>query len=307
MEDTCIFKERGLFLQYSYIKGKSIDSQRIAFFPCCYYAGCNHESPFGEITVRDFLDMPTDKVLDFMNNMRKNKLDFSVKPDMNTCIYPCNCIGKEVKYLNVSLDRSCNLHCRMCRETIMILKEETEVYYGILDKCRNLHLDVLEFTTMGEPFLYRDILLEYLNTLTLNDTKQVSFVTNGTLLDEEYIDKLKDFKEKTGISISICVSIDSIDEVGYKLVRGGDFNKVVKNTEYLKSQGLLTCVLCTVSVPVLYQVPNIKNYWKDKGIDVILHIARPIGMNNRLAITQKEYEFCKNAKCWEEIGMPNID
>lgn len=307
MEDTCIFKEKGLFLQFDYQPAECMENQLIGFYPCCYYAGCNHNSPFDEITVKEFLDIPTDKVLDFMNNIRKNKLNFLIKPDMNSCVFPCNCVGKEVKYLNVSLDRSCNLHCRMCRERVMINKEETEVYYKVLDKCRNLHLDVLEFTTMGEPFLYKDRLFEYINTLTLEDTKQINFITNGTLLDEETIDRLKDFKDKTGINVSVNVSIDSIDEVGYKIVRGGDFNKVIKNTDYLKEQGLLANVLCTVSVPVLYQVPNIQKFWWEKGINVCLHIARPIGMNSKFAITQEEYKFCKNAKCWKDIGMPNID
>lgn len=307
MEDTCVFKERGIFIQYDYVGLYDINNIDLLFFPCCYYATENHQYPFGRIKVNEFLNLPNDKLLEYLNNIRHRPLNFSKKPDISSCVFPCNCIGKELKYLNISLDRSCNLHCRMCRKDIVIDKLETEIYYKILNKCRNLNLDILEFTTAGEPFLYKDRLLEFLETLTTKDTKQVNFITNGTLLDKEYIDKLEQIKIKNGINISICVSIDSINEVGYKIVRGGDFNKVIENTEYLNSKKLLDMVLCTISLPVLYQVPNVKDFWHKKGINVAIHLAKPIKTEGIYPLTIKEYEFCKNSDIWAKSGIEIID
>jgi MoaA/NifB/PqqE/SkfB family radical SAM enzyme len=195
----------------------------------------------------------------------------------------------------------------MCRKDIVIDKLETEIYYKVLNKCRNLSLDILEFTTAGEPFLYKDRLLEFLETLTTKDTKQVNFITNGTLLDKEYIDKLEQIKIKNGINISICVSIDSINEAGYKIVRGGDFNKVIENTEYLNSKKLLDRVICTISLPVLFQVPNVKEFWHKKGINVDIHLAKPINIGGNYPLTIKEYEFCKKSDIWVKSGIENID
>lgn len=307
MENTCIFKERGLFIKYNPTKMYStnyMEEMELEFFPCCYLV---YIEPFDRIKLKDFLEMNNTELSSYLNNIRKNQLDFSVMPQMLTCNPPCTCVGKELKYLNVSLDTSCNLHCRMCRAGVHISKEETEIYYKVLDKCRGLHLDVLELTTVGEPFLYKERALEFLNSLTPDDTKQVNIITNGTLLSKEYIDKLEDMVKKTGVYIRVSVSIDSIDEIGYKLVRGGDFNRVVENTEYLNSKKMLTSVLCTISMPVLHQVPNVKKFWADKGIDVVLHLARPVKTNARTQLTKSEFDFCKKSKVWQEAGIAEID
>ena len=74
MENTCIFKERGLFIKYNPTKMYSknyMEEMELEFFPCCYLV---YIEPFDRIKLKDFLEMNNKELSSYLNNIRKNQL-----------------------------------------------------------------------------------------------------------------------------------------------------------------------------------------------------------------------------------------
>jgi MoaA/NifB/PqqE/SkfB family radical SAM enzyme len=92
----------------------------------------------------------------------------------------------EVKSIEIAITYACNFHCKGCyagdlRENVMLSKEEIK---KIVDKYRPMHINI----TGGEPMLHPKI---YEIISEMPKSVVVSMVTNGSLLNEEKIKKLK--------------------------------------------------------------------------------------------------------------------
>jgi len=137
------------------------------------------------------------------------------------------------KTINFAYDRTCNLTCGSCRDGKIVLKGEP------FNFARRIHEQVLalDFTTInrliitgsGDPFVSK-LYLKFLRTFDPKSAPhlRIQLSTNGTLLDEEMWDSICN----DAIDF-IDISIDAATPETYKLNRGGDFARLVRNLEFI--------------------------------------------------------------------------
>lgn len=141
--------------------------------------------------------------------------------------------------IDFELSNECNLECTMCRgEYSSSIRKNVEQLPPIpspynstlLEELKEFipHLTACHFLG-GEPFMipiYQDI---WDLIIEINPGVRISVLTNGTLLSE----RVKKILEK--LNCDIGVSIDSLDEKNYSLIRkNGNLKKVKENILYLR-------------------------------------------------------------------------
>ena len=139
--------------------------------------------------------------------------------------------------INMANDLSCNLSCPSCRTKEIMLSHGSE-YEAMVNMHEQLlenvlkDLELLILCSGGDPLAskyYRQLL----TTLKGSQYPQlkIQLVTNGTLLNEEMWQQMSGIHNNIGL---ICVSVDAAKESTYRVVRrGGDFNKLKKNLDFL--------------------------------------------------------------------------
>lgn len=127
----------------------------------------------------------------------------------------------------------CNLHCRMCNQWKTSQEESTQElstkeWFSFIDSARRMHAAVIVITG-GEPLLREDLfdIIKY-----IRDNKIACHLcTNGTLLNESNVRKLKD----SGVN-SVSVSLDSDCAQIHNKLRGTDcFDAVVEGIKLLRA------------------------------------------------------------------------
>ena len=134
----------------------------------------------------------------------------------------------------VGLSYACNLNCVNCWYSGIHFDDsnQKELYFHVLYGLKKSELGTITLTNKGEPFFYLKETMDYLKTLTIEDTKCVYSLTNGNLLDEKSIKLMKSIKENSGVDFKFLFSIDAVSSEVYKKVRiGGNFSKVLDNLE----------------------------------------------------------------------------
>lgn len=130
---------------------------------------------------------------------------------------------KNVK-VAVEITSICNLSCGMCPYVSMERKKEhmpLNYLHKIHKIVRENNLKVRWLHEMGEPLLYPNL------KEALNLFPEAMLSTNGILLENE---KAKIVLESKISTVRIC--IDTINKENYKILRrGGDFERVVRNTK----------------------------------------------------------------------------
>ena len=142
----------------------------------------------------------------------------------------CHRILPEIKTVTVGISHACNLSCYHCfyaRHTDSPFQKE--LYFDTLEKIKGHNLDVIHMQSSGEVFFYYFRLKKYLESLSLQDTKEVNFQTNGLLLSKGRIEELFKISKDTHIKFTFSFSVDAVTEQTYSKVRGGDFNKLLEN------------------------------------------------------------------------------
>lgn len=176
---------------------------------------------------------------------------------------------------HIDLGNECNLACKMCNPnasskisslfTKWKLIESTANKNWTADQTswENFKTSIIETPNLnrmhfmgGEPLLSKRFheLLDFL----LEQNRQgmsISFVTNGTMLDYELVDKLKKFR-----SCDIEVSLESIHENNHYIRQGSVTEEVIKNIQWLISQQTDTFHIVLRSVPQLFNVNNYDQY-----------------------------------------------
>ena len=135
--------------------------------------------------------------------------------------------------INFSYDRTCNLACPSCRNGLIILAgQEKEKARQIHEKVLGKHLadaERLIVTGSGDPFIskfYLPFLREF--DATAHPGVRIQLSTNGLLLTERMWGMIC----HDAID-SIDVSIDAATPATYALNRGGDFDLLLKNLEFM--------------------------------------------------------------------------
>ncbi len=133
----------------------------------------------------------------------------------------------------IGLDSTCNLSCPSCREKVRV--ESKEMYHKkwiladkILDSVQNKDVKIC-LAGDGEVFfspLYKKMMLDSRFT----SRNEISILSNGTLLDKAMWDQYLDNYD----NIEIIISMDGASKATYeKLRRGGDYDKLIQNLQFL--------------------------------------------------------------------------
>lgn len=195
---------------------------------------------------------------------------------------------------HIDLGNECNLSCKMCSPNASSQIASKYATWGISYERRKnwtndehswnnflLSVDSAKIHRLhfmgGEPMLSKRFkqLIDYLLDKNRTDIS-ISFVTNGTLLDQDLLDKIKLFK-----SFDIEISIESIHDNNHYIRQGlGAYTAQLKaNIEKLASQQTENFKVVLRSVPQLLNVNNYHEYilwaWQQKVAIQGIPLTRP--------------------------------
>ncbi|MEJ2241452.1 MAG: radical SAM protein, partial [Candidatus Bathyarchaeota archaeon] len=158
----------------------------------------------------------------------------------------------------------CNLRCKHCySESGNISKNElsTEEAIKIVDQLADFGVTSLAFSG-GEPLMRKDF-YEVAHH-AVNSGLYVSLATNGTLLNSENVQKLKE----TGIHY-VEVSLDGADAKTHDFFRGklGAFDQTLQGLKNCLNADICTCIAVTATKNNLKEIPAILEMAERMGID----------------------------------------
>lgn len=170
-----------------------------------------------------------------------------------------------LEYVTFETTRKCNLKCRHCysasgppRESELTVEE----IKGLIDHLSEMGVLAIVFSG-GEPLMHPHLfeLMEYARKKPLT----VSIFTNGTLITEEVIQKLKELEVQR-----VNVSIDGPDSETHDEFRGvaGAFEKTIRGVNALVKAGI------TVDASICI------NKFNHKKIKQILQLMRDLRVND---------------------------
>ena len=136
--------------------------------------------------------------------------------------------------LMCSYDRSCNLHCKSCRENVFFAQGKCkQSLFKLSDKIKQEvfpHINYIKVAGDGETFaseVYRDIIFD---KSTGANIKNIGILSNGSLLNKDNLDKLISLYE----NIKVFISMDGASKkTAEKLRRGINFDSWKENMQYL--------------------------------------------------------------------------
>lgn len=142
--------------------------------------------------------------------------------------------------IDFELSNECNLECIMCRgEFSSAIRKNREKLPPIESVYDSAFVDQLEAFIPhlenshflgGEPFMIPIYLEIWERMVKINPSVRISVQTNGTILT----DRIKRILDS--MSFEIAVSIDSIEEDNYRIIRkNGELKKVLENIYYLRN------------------------------------------------------------------------
>ncbi|MBO5229690.1 MAG: radical SAM protein [Clostridia bacterium] len=150
----------------------------------------------------------------------------------------------EIKYpksVTLAFDRTCNLHCKSCRNERYIMDDLTQkktdlILSKILDSKFLNHTQNLTVAGQGEVFYSR----YYRKLLEVDlQCENICIMSNGTLFNEENWNWIKN---KYNL-FDVIISVDAARAETYSKLRcGGDFQILIKNLKFissLKNEGLI--------------------------------------------------------------------
>jgi len=162
------------------------------------------------------------------------------------------------------ITRRCNLNCKYCFQKDNKKNEsDTLEAKKIIDKLYSLGTRILSFLG-GEPTIRKDFieLVEYANKKGM-----ISFLTtNGTLLNEEYIERIG----RSGLDI-LTLSVDSVADFGYSGKNYARSKKVLDNLVRARGKyGFLLIVNMVLSNRNVNQVIDTLKFFDKLGIPISL-------------------------------------
>ncbi len=188
--------------------------------------------------------------------------------------------------MHIELTKACNLNCYYCyKDSSPSIKEDkipVETLLGIIQKLTERGLTVVELTG-GEPLLHPNF-IEILK-FCCNNLSLVSIITNGTLVDENFIKKIKPFKNKIIFSISLDSHIESEHE-GKSRVKGS-FKKAVNAIRLISKENMIVRASMAVDYKNWSQIEDTLLFAKSIGAtkftySPIIPVGRANNQNKRL-------------------------
>ncbi len=186
---------------------------------------------------------------------------------------------------------ACNLRCKHCYQSAGGPSPDeltTEERFRIVDQLSENKVSALAFSG-GEPLIREDLfrVARYAHERGL----YVSIATNGTLLNDNVLEKLKD-----SCVDYIEISLDSSKEEIHDSFRGvrGAFKRTLRGIKNAVEKRFYTCIAITATKNNLYEIPDIINIAKEIGVKrVIVFNFIPTGRGKEiedldLSPTQRE-------------------
>lgn len=206
---------------------------------------------------------------------------------------------------HVDFGNECNLACKMCNPnassmiaSIMRQHNRTDVVPKVSwtnnPKSWDNFLKSVDQTDIkrihvmgGEPSIMKKY-HEFVDYLIANDRTNLSlsFVSNGTVLNQELIDKLLKFS-----NVDIEISIEAVDRANNYIRLGSEIDVLLKNIETIKSYQGEKLQLIMRTVPQLLSISRyaklVRFAWDNKFIIEGIPLTRPRFM--RIDVLPKEY------------------
>ena len=189
--------------------------------------------------------------------------------------------------------RACNLSCKHCRAIPIKAMEDdelsTEQARDLIRQSASLGVRIFVFSG-GEPLMRPDLfeLITFARSLKM----QVALATNGTMLDESWIQKIID----SGVG-RVSVSIDSHIASVHDKFRGEDgaFDAAINGMELMKKMGQSFQINTTVTRRNMDSLDKAVSLAEDIGADALhLFFLVPVGCGLEIPenerITADEYE-----------------
>ena len=141
--------------------------------------------------------------------------------------------------IEAGINLDCNIRCIFCSVqptrkylTQEISKKLKEIYFKLLYKTSQCNFSVLSTTCVGEPFFYKNDFYNFLKNIPKKSKlRKINIITNGFLIDDDFIEIAKNSKLK----YEIVISVNGWDRESYKYLMSIDgFDKVCENIEKLK-------------------------------------------------------------------------
>jgi hypothetical protein len=151
-------------------------------------------------------------------------------------------ISKNANFINLCYDVSCNLKCPSCRPNLLYISKFTN--FNEYETKRKFQEKLLEYlykctrpitvnvTGSGDPFGSK-LFWDFLQSIDgkLNNNIEITLQTNGVLFTEDNWNKLEKIHCNV---IKTVISLDAGTEETYNYTRrGGDWNKLMKNLEFV--------------------------------------------------------------------------
>lgn len=183
---------------------------------------------------------------------------------------------------------ACNLRCSHCGSSAGIARPSeltTKECYSLGEQLAELGCKDVALMG-GEPFLRQDCfsVARCMRQLGMS----VSFVSNGTTVDS-CLDEIERIEPRV-----VGISLDGLKE-NHESIRGfGTWDKAVGAVESLRSRGIPTTVITTVSKINFRDLPGIRDIIRGKGVNWQIQTAMPFGNFRREQMLSKE-EFYASA------------
>lgn len=172
----------------------------------------------------------------------------------------------------ISVTNECNLDCYFCfacnkTEKGCLTLDNFVKGYEMVKKLKDPDEQVFIKMYGGEPLLYKDRVLKYLEYMLDNyrhDNFYIALITNGTLLTEEFVTRVKDLQDR-GLNIFFNISMEVCKDVHNKIrcfkeSKNGTFDLIIGNIRKMnKILGHRASVQSVMSPEFLM---NIDNYIK---------------------------------------------
>ena len=178
--------------------------------------------------------------------------------------------GRTIETLRVSITDRCNLKCLYCtinQDTVFLPKHRIMTYEEIIKISRillDLGLSRIKLTG-GEPLIRKDLpkLIEKL--ASLNEVKDLSLTTNGTMLTSSMAKILKE----AGLH-RLNISLDSLNSYTYRRITGGKLNAVLRGIDNAIESGFNPVKINTVLLKNINdsEIFDILNFAVEKSLTI---------------------------------------
>ena len=219
-------------------------------------------------------------------------------------------------HLQWHITERCNLHCKHCYSDPKFLKNELESsdLVKILEKfIKQVQIWQLPKETVrisftgGEPFVKKEFFQLLQKCYENQNLFSYGILTNGILLNQENIKKIKDLKIDY-----VQVSLEGMKEINDS-IRGKDtFDKIIKAITLLKKEKIPVSISITVNKANLAEVSKIIQLAKELKVTISIRRLVPIGRGKKTEksfLSPKETEGLYSSvlemkeKYWNQINL----